>query len=133
MLSRACRSRREKALRERLGELRTRCERDPEGIIHRLEAEIPPLRVRRTLAKRRARATALLATLLDPERRRVGRLMAGPLNDQLAPWMTTYPDPKKPLNRHDAKVAKDAMFRTLDRRTQKPVYGAFRSSAPFPQ
>jgi hypothetical protein len=29
------------------------------------------------------------------------------------------------LNRHDAKVAKGAMFRTLDRRTRKPVYGAF--------
>jgi hypothetical protein len=47
--------------------------------------------------------------------------------------LAVNPDPKKPLNRHDAKVAKDAMFRTLDRRTQKPVYGAFRSSAPFPQ
>jgi hypothetical protein len=133
MLSRACRSRREKALRERLGELRTRCERDPEGIIHRLEAEIPPLRVRRTLAKRRARATALLATLLDPERRRVGRLMAGPLNDQLAPWMTTYPDPKKPLNRHDAKAAMDGMFGTFQSRTREPVLEAFRSSVCLPQ
>jgi len=36
------------------------------------------------------------------------------------------------LNRHDAKVAKGAMFRTLDRRTRKPVYGAFRSSVPLP-
>jgi len=41
-------------------------------------------------------------------------------------------NPKKPLNRHDAKVAKGAMFRTLDRRTRKPVYGAFRSSVPLP-
>jgi len=31
------------------------------------------------------------------------------------------------------RVAKDAMFRTLDRRTRKPVYGAFRSSVPSPQ
>jgi hypothetical protein len=48
-------------------------------------------------------------------------------------WSTnSNSNPKKPLNRHDAKVAKGAMFRTLDRRTRKPVYGAFRSSVPLP-
>jgi len=45
-------------------------------------------------------------------------------------FQIVYSNLKKPLNRHDAKVAKGAMFRTLDRRTRKPVYGAFRSSVP---
>jgi hypothetical protein len=47
-------------------------------------------------------------------------------------FLVAKSNPKKPLNRHDAKVAKGAMFRTLDRRTRKPVYGAFRSSVPPP-
>jgi len=37
------------------------------------------------------------------------------------------------LNRYDAKVAKDTMFRPLHRRTRRAVPGAFRSSVRFPQ
>jgi len=43
------------------------------------------------------------------------------------------PDARKTLNRHDAKVATDAMFRFFHHRTQEPVSGAFRSFVPFPQ
>jgi hypothetical protein len=43
---------------------------------------------------------------------------------RLQRWMLS-PDPKKALNRHDAKVAKEMMFRSFYRRTRKPVHGAF--------
>jgi len=41
-------------------------------------------------------------------------------------------DPKKILNRHDAKAFKDTGFRTLHRRTRKPILGAFRSFVRVP-
>ena len=43
------------------------------------------------------------------------------------------PDPRKTLNRHDAKVAKDTLFRSLRRRTRKRAHGAFRGFVLFPQ
>ncbi len=38
---------------------------------------------------------------------------------------------RKSMNRHDAKVAKDATLRSLYRRTRKPVHGALRIFVSF--
>ena len=46
---------------------------------------------------------------------------------------TTNPDPRKTLNRHDAKAAMDGMFGTFQSRTREPVLEAFRSSVRLPQ
>jgi len=43
------------------------------------------------------------------------------------------PDPRKTLNRHDAKAAMDGMFGTFQSRTREPVLEAFRSSVCLPQ
>ena len=42
-----------------------------------------------------------------------------------------YPVPRKTLNRHDAKAAKDATFRSHHRKTRERAYGAFRSVVRF--
>jgi hypothetical protein len=42
-----------------------------------------------------------------------------------------HPNPKKTLNRHDAKVAKEMMFPSLHRKTQDQGHGAFGVSLPL--
>ena len=51
---------------------------------------------------------------------------------RMASRLGISPDPRKPLNRHDAIAAKNTMFRSLHRRTRKQVHGAFRSFVRFP-
>jgi len=41
-------------------------------------------------------------------------------------------DPKKTLNRHDAKAAKNTVFRSLQQQVRKPPEGAFRDFVGFP-
>jgi hypothetical protein len=41
------------------------------------------------------------------------------------------PDPRKTLNRHDAKAAMDGMFGTFQSRTREPVLEAFSLSSPI--
>jgi len=45
----------------------------------------------------------------------------------------TSPGPRKTLNRHDAKVAKDMMVRPFDRSTGNRAVGSFRISVPLPK
>jgi len=54
----------------------------------------------------------------------------GKVRSERTVWIS--PNPRKSLNRHDAKAAKDATFRSFHRRTREPVPGAFRSFVPFP-
>ncbi len=54
------------------------------------------------------------------------------LTYSIASRLGISPDPRKPLNRHDAIAAKNTMLRSLHRRTRKQVHGAFRSFVRFP-
>ncbi len=45
---------------------------------------------------------------------------------------TVAPDPKKPLNRQDLKVAKNPLSRTFNRETPQPILGAFSSFGCVP-
>jgi len=57
----------------------------------------------------------------------------GRLEERSSDTSDTNPDPRKTLNRHDAKAAMDGMFGTFQSRTREPVLEAFRSSVCLPQ
>ena len=105
----------------------------PESIIERIiltvrEAGVETIRV----------VVGAFVILFDPIFQGLAiSLMAGEVASTLLSRMAVpvlyYPDPRKTLNRHDAKAAMDGMFGTFQSRTREPVLEAFRSSVCLPQ
>jgi DNA repair exonuclease SbcCD ATPase subunit len=80
-------------MEKRLVALRTTlsiaCEQDPDARVQELEAQIALLEPEVARHEARLRGMALLDAALFAERARLSRDLAGPLNTQLGPWLST--------------------------------------------
>jgi DNA repair exonuclease SbcCD ATPase subunit len=69
------------------GQVCTICGDDPQGAIEELKAEIATIDARLAEENRRLAALALLQKLLAMEKQSLARLIAGPLNERIGPWL----------------------------------------------
>jgi recombinational DNA repair ATPase RecF len=78
----------EKEVGAKRAELRMHCEQDPQTEMERLEFEITAREQEIEKHEARLRGVAILEGALEAERHRLGRAIAGPLNEYLSPWLS---------------------------------------------